>query len=315
MRKVVFVALAGLIFLGTLLSLQSTGAAPSYASGLGLDTETPTATASVTATATSTPSPTVTQTPTPPGPIRFPIISRDPTRTPTATSTATVTPTITRTPTKTATGAPGATGLSGQLARTEPSKPSYATFIENVWLYESIFNPTGQTINFGILGLTTKRPDNSDMPFKTSWDGAGAPGGVLQIFAGCHGPAGNPCAGSSDAGRHVDHVGDNGGNEHTPWEVTQVGTYQVRFYVCYSTYSACQNPGGNWQLLSGPVTFNAINWTPTPSINQVQGATATPDNRADFTGPQCYLITDNPAGIYLSCARPQSQHRVAPRHP
>ncbi len=333
MRKVFFFVLSSLILLGTLLSFQSRAATPSYAEGLGgLDTPTATATATATETATATATTTSTASPTTTattsatvtatpsrtatstrGPIRFPLIMRQPTLTPTATSTATKTPTATLTPTKTPTQPPITTGLTGQMALKE-NKPTYATNIENVFFYENIFNPTGGIIFYGILGVNVQQPDGSWMPFKTSWDGAGAPSGRLQINAGCHGPSGGVCAPNADAGRATDHVGTNL-NEDSPWKVTQVGQYKMYFMVCYSSYTGCQQQNGAvWAQLAGPVNFQAINWTPTPSAN-VANPTATPAYSAADYGPICYLITDDPAGTYLSCPKPQSKHRPLARHP
>jgi hypothetical protein len=244
----------------------------------------------------------------------MPLIFKDRTPTPTPTNTATPTasptrtPTVTAPPTKTSTGVPGATGLTGNLARQDPSKPSYATYIENIWMYENIFNPTGGTINFGVLGIQTTGPQ-ANIPFQTSWSGSGAPGGFLQLFAGCHGPAGIPCAGSEGAGRHTDHVGD-GANEHTPGELQVPGNYSSRLYVCYSNFNACLQPGGNWVALGNPVGFTLINWTPTPMLDVV-GPTPTSefDSQVRDNRPECYLITDDPAGIYLSCVRPEAKYR------
>jgi hypothetical protein len=341
MRRLFLGALAALVIIGTTVSLRARVATPLYAEGLVVFTSTATATVTetatttatatatatttstatrtATATATATPTTTATSTATPTvtntatktrtptatatwGPVRMPLVFKQASWTPTATATAT------RTPTASATSGAITTGMTGQLARTEPNKPTYATFIENVWMYEWIFNPKAYTINFGVLGLAATGPVN--LPFKTSWDGAGVPGGQLQIYAGCHGPAGIPCAGSTDAGRHVDHVGDNGGGEHSPWEITKPGVYQVTFYVCYSTFTACQQPGGVWQALSGPVSFTAIDWTPQP--DQGVAPTPAPYVSADY-GPVCYLITDDPAGIYLSCPKAEAQHRPLAR--
>lgn len=297
MRKIFFFALAGLIVLATALSLQTQGATPSYAEGLGVDT--PTGTASPTTTASPTITPTPTGTPTF-GPIRFPLIFRQPTLTPTNTTTPTPTPTSTVTPTP----PPITTGLTGQMAL-KLNKPTYATNIENIFFYENIFNPTAGTIYYGILGVNVQRPDGTWMPFKTSWDGGGAPSGRLQINAGCHGPGGGVCAPNADAGRAEDHVGSNPG-ENSPWKVTQVGQYKMYFMVCYSTYTGCQQGGAVWAQLAGPVNFQAIHWTPSP--DEVTEPAPEPEYSAEY-GPICYLITDPQDGTYLSCPKPEAKHR------
>jgi hypothetical protein len=201
---------------------------------------------------------------------------------------------------------PGATGLTGRIQLSE-NKPTYATFIENVFFYEWIHNPTGSTVRFGILGVATSGPQPG-YPFRTSWDGAGAPGGQLEIFAGCHGPAGIPCAPNPDAGRHQDHVGDSA-FEDSPFEIEVPGTYTLQFYVCYSDFSACQQPGGNWQQLGSNVQFTTIHWTPTPSFGQ----TAPTQAAAAFQGRLCYLITDDPRGLYLQCSGPRLHSRPLER--
>ncbi|MCC7359553.1 MAG: hypothetical protein IT317_08760 [Anaerolineales bacterium] len=306
MRKLILVGLAGVICWGGLLALRSAGATPTYAEGLGVDTETATATATASETATATSTATATATKTR-GPNYLPVILRD--KTPTPSPTMTATPINTQTPTQ----PPITTGLTGQLARTEPNKPSYATFIENVFFYENIFNPTAGTIYYGILGVNVQRPDGSWMPFKTSWDGGGAPGGRLQIWAGCHGPGGGVCAPNADAGRSEDHVGNNPG-ENSPWKVTQEGQYRMELWVCYSTFNGCQQGGAVWTKLGSDIAFNAINWTPSPPDMVTEPAPGpTPEFSEDY-GPLCYLITDDPAGTYLSCPKPLLKSRPLARH-
>jgi hypothetical protein len=316
MRKLTVLAAVGLILVLALWASQPS--TPTYADvGGATVTETatatasPTATATATATATDTPTntATATNTATPTatqGPRYLPWILRLPTFTPTNTPTPTNTATPTATGTATATSVSGATGMTGHMQLAE-NKPSYATFIENVFFYEWIHNPTGSTIRFGVLGVGTVGPQ-PNYPFRTSWDGAGAPGGQLEIFPGCHGPAGIPCAGSSDAGRHQDHIGDSV-VEDSPFEIEVPGTYTMRFFVCYSDFNACQQPGGNWQQLGGDVQFTAIHWTPTPSVNAAE-----PDDAPrDSSGRLCYLITDDPRGMYLSCSGPKLRSRLLHR--
>jgi hypothetical protein len=221
----------------------------------------------------------------------FPIILRQPT----------LTPTPTATPTASSTASPCGTGFNGHLELRFP-KDSYATYIENVVFSEYLFNSTSSTICFGILGMGVTGPQT--LPFKTSWDGGGAPGGRLEIWAGCHGPAGLPCANSAAAGRHEDQLGD-GPEDHSPWEITTPGTYNATLYVCYSPYSDCLAPGGHWAAVSGAVPFTMIHWTPTPSA-VTDGGQIEPTPKP-FGGQICYLITDDPAGIYLKCDGKQTK--------
>lgn len=233
-------------------------------------------------------------------PSYLPILLKQPTFTPTATATPTATPTAT------GTASPCGTGFSGHLELTFP-KVSYATYIENVIFSEYVFNPTATTICFGILGMGVSGPQT--LPFKTSWDGAGAPGGRLEIWAGCHGPAGMPCAGSSAAGRHEDKLGD-GPEENSPWEITTPGTYNATLYVCYSPYATCiGGQGAHWAAVSGAVPFTMVHWTPSaPQGDGLVEPTPTP-----FGGRLCYLITDNPDNIYLKCDGKQTESMSRPR--
>lgn len=199
----------------------------------------------------------------------------------------TPTPTPTATPTATATQ-PSPSDLGGQLSLVE-NKPTYATYGEWIRFYELIHNSTISEIRYGILGVKVVGP--VELPFKTSWDGAGASGGMLTINAGCYGPGGGTCAPNPDAGRAEDHVGDDW-SEHSDWEITQPGRYTITMYVCLSPFSACTSGGGDWRQVGNSVTFDAIHWTPPPSGLSLFEETPR-------TG--CYLITDNPAHIYLSC--------------
>ena len=217
--------------------------------------------------------------------VLLPMIFDQPTFTPTTTATSTPTPTAT------STARPCATGFNGHLQSTD-NKSSYATFIERIRFNEFIHNPTGSAICFGILGISTTGPQT--LPFKTSWDGAGAVGGVLEIWAGCHGPTGMPCAGSAGAGMSQDHLGD-GVEEHNEFEITTPGNYVATLYVCYSPFSACLAPGGNWAGISDGVPFTMVHWTPPPPGISGQ------DEFAPTGDPICYLVTDDPEGIYLDC--------------
>jgi hypothetical protein len=187
------------------------------------------------------------------------------------------------------------------------NKPSYATFIENIKFFERIQNPTGTTVGFGILGVQTTGPQ--PVPFKTSWDGAGVPGGRLELWAGCWGPQGIPCNGNADTAWHEDHVGDNP-LESSPHEIQIPGNYQLRLFVCYSAFADCLQPGGVWAELAGPVPFTAVHWTPTPTL--AGAGDAEPDEvvPSDDGRPVCYLVTDDPGGIYLNCQRAKMRMRA-----
>jgi hypothetical protein len=186
------------------------------------------------------------------------------------------------------------TGFSGHLDLRD-HKLSYATYIERVVFNQWIYNPTSSTICFGILGMNVSGPQV--LPFKTSWSGVGA---RLEIWAGCHGPSGMPCAGSSEAGRHEDHLGD-GIEEHNQNEIQVPGTYHSTLYVCYSPFAECLAPGGHWVALSAPVPFVMVHWTPSAPL---EGEQATPEPEPSNA---CYLITDDPAGIYLKCDGKQTK--------
>ena len=188
----------------------------------------------------------------------------------------TPTPTITPTPTATPTAVPSGGSVVGELTR-EDNKPTYATNIEDIWFYDLIHNVSGGTAYFGILGVNVVGPASK---FVTLWDGAGAPGGVLTINAGCWGPNGIPCAPNADAGR-----------QRASLRVTAPGTYTLDLSICYSNFTACQQPGGNWQSLAS-VQITAIDWTP-----QAPGMAETRVTPAAV----CQLITDDSRGIYLSC--------------
>jgi len=200
----------------------------------------------------------------------LPVVVKQPTLTPTPTPTAT----------PTATAAPGGGPVVGELTREDPNKPTYATNIEDIWFYDLIHNVSGGTVNFGILGVNVAGPAPY---FKTLWDGAGAPGGVLPINAGCWGPNGIPCAPNADAGR-----------QRASLRVTAPGLYTLTLYICYSSFNACQQPGANWQPLAS-VQITAIDWTPQPpGIVRNDAASET----------VCYLSTADPARTHLVCPTP-----------
>ena len=168
------------------------------------------------------------------------------------------------------------------MTREDPNKPTYATHIEDIWFFDLIHNTSGSNAAFGILGVNVIGPAPY---FKTLWDGAGASGGVLPINAGCWGPNGIPCAPSANAGR-----------QRASLRVDAPGQYTLTLSICYSSFNACQQPGGNWHSLAS-VQIVAIDWTPqAPGIAE---ATVTP-------AAVCQLITADPAGIYLKCPPPEN---------
>jgi hypothetical protein len=187
------------------------------------------------------------------------------------------TPTFTPTPTATPTSIPSGGPVVGELVREDPNKPTYATNIEDIWFFDLIHNVSGGTVYFGVLGVNVDGPAPY---FKTLWDGAGAPGGVLPINAGCWGPNGIPCAPNADAGR-----------QRASLRVTAPGQYTLTLYICYSGFNACLQPGGNWQPLAS-VQITAIDWTP-------QAPSTTRTELRPATG--CQLITADAARVYLSC--------------
>jgi hypothetical protein len=209
----------------------------------------------------------------------LPIIFRAPTLTPTPTPTASPTSIFS-----------DCSGLEGDISLVE-NKPTYATYGEWVKFYTWIHNVTGHTACFGILGVNVVQPNGVPLNFNTQWSGQGA-GGWLTLNPGCWGPNGIPCAPNVDWGRQEDHTGD-GWPDHTDRELTMQGTHTIYYYACYSNFWACQEPGGDWHLLD-QVSFNTIHWTP-----QAVSAAAAPT-----PGPRtgCYLVTNDPKGIYLDCS-------------
>jgi hypothetical protein len=261
-------------------------------------TETPTATVTPTATSTgtttqtstTTQTPTQTETPTqtPTIGILLPIIMKQPS----PTSTATFTPTPTFTPSKTPTTMSCNGRFDGSIAL-EENKPTYATYIEWVKFLQWVHNNNNSTTCFGILGFNAIKPDGSAYPFNSQWSASGVPSKLLTIYANCWGPNGQPCAGNQGSGQQEDHMGGSG-----TYQVAEQGVYTVYYMVCYSNYNDCQNGNAhpNWAQL-GVIQFTAINWTPgAPS----GAATPTPEVAAP-TGPECYLITNDPRGTWLDC--------------
>ena len=181
--------------------------------------------------------------------------------------------------------------MSGNVRREEPNKPSYATNIEDIWHWYWIHNANASPVYFGVLGLNVVK-DPSYNFFHTSWDGKGAPNGLLSIDGGCFGLNGYVCSPDDASAQLRDQV-----------HVSQPGHYQMTLAICQSSFLACSQPGGAWQELS-TVTFDAIDWTPTPPA-QFQ-ATPAPAER-------CQLITNDPRGTYLRCTKAQMRHRYQAR--
>lgn len=210
------------------------------------------------------------------------------------TFTPTLTPTRTPTPTATRTGMPGASGLTGQIVL-KLNKPSYATYIENVYFYQLLHNPTGGPIAYSYLGVNVRQPDGSYLPFKTSWTGA-----PDTILPGCYGPNGAPCSPGPDGAWNEDHVGDDA--ESTAWEIRQPGGHVIELWVCYSSHAGCGQPGAAWAKLA-EVGFTAVHWTPSaPGIKAEE---------PDWSDRACFLIVEDPEGPYLRCppgVDPSSQH-------
>ncbi len=197
------------------------------------------------------------------------------------TPTPTKTPTPTRTPTATAT-LPAPQAMQGNLRREEPTKPSYATNIENVWHFFWIRNNNLTSVYYGVLGVNVFQSSSYNF-FHTSWSGELAPNGALEIFGGgCYGPGGYPCAGSAQSAEQRDTV-----------IVSQPGTYTMSLFICQSSFAKCTDPngGGNWGSALSTVTFTAIHWTPSAPTGD---PTPQPDEL-------CQLILDNPGGAYLDC--------------
>jgi hypothetical protein len=210
----------------------------------------------------------------------FPLVFNPPTPTPTSTPTATRTPTATPTAT---TGLPLPQPMQGNIRREDPNKPSYATYIEDIWHWFWIRNNNASRVYFGILGVNVQKHQSSYSFFHTSWDGAQAPNGVLEINGGgCYGPVGIPCGGSAGSSEQRDKV-----------IVTEPGTYTLSLHICQSSFSTCTNPsgGGHWSGPLSSVQFVAIHWTPSAPTGDPKPLPEEP----------CRLITDNPGGTYLSC--------------
>jgi hypothetical protein len=154
-----------------------------------------------------------------------------------------------------------------------------------------VHNNNAATTCFGILGYNAIKPDGSAYPFNSQWAAGGVPSKFLTIYANCWGPYGQPCAGSQASGQQV----DTSLGTYPTYVISEVGQYTVYYMVCYSDFNTCQKPGGNWAQL-GVIQFVAVNWTPSaPSGTAVASTPQAP------AGPECYLVTDDPRGIYLNC--------------
>lgn len=83
----------------------------------------------------------------------------------------------------------------------------------------------------------------------------------------------------------------------------------MQLAVCYSPFQDCQTPGlAVWQDLGSPVDFVAVHWTPSP-FEQFE-PTPAPRDRNERV---CYLITDDPRGMYLQCSGKEARSRPLSR--
>jgi hypothetical protein len=301
MRRYGFLGIAALVmFLAALRILPSAPAQAAPALGVTTPSSTPTATA--TATSTKTPTKTSTPTKTPTVVWLLPFVAKQPTLTPTSTSTPS--PTWTPSQTPTTFSCPGR--FDGSISL-EDNKPTYATYIEWVKFIQWVHNNNDSTTCFGILGFDAIQPDGSHMQYNSQWNAQGVPSQYLTISANCWGPNGQPCAGSQGSGQQEDHVGTG------PYLVTQEGQYTIYYTVCYSTFNACLSPGSNWAVL-GSIQFTAINWTPTPPSGPSGTEIAPTPTTPPSTGPVCFLITNDPRGMYLNCNTPHLKERQLFHH-
>jgi LysM repeat protein len=185
--------------------------------------------------------------------------------------------------------------LAGQIML-ESNKPTYATKIEDVWFYELVQNPTGQTARFGILGINVTGPNVNY--FHTSWSAPNEPDQEFTLNPGCYGPVGIPCAADSNWARHRDAVG--GLPQNRPGEtLTTPGQYLLEFFACYSGYKVCQTPNGSWERL-GSVSIVAVDWTP-PAASILSPKLLTPSPTPPAPTSLCYLLKDDPQHIQLFC--------------
>lgn len=231
----------------------------------------------------------------------FPNVALQPTLTPTPT------PTLTPSVTPTQFVCNGRFDGSISLIPKADGSTTYATYIEQVHILQWVHNNNGQTTCFGILGYNLIGPGGTGpYQFNSQWSASGSnvPNHLLTISANCWGPYGQPCAGSQSSGQQVDtSIGT-----HPKYIINQPGVYAVYYMVCYSDFNACQKAGSNWAQL-GVIQFTAINWTPgAPSGTETA---PTPESQ---TGPACYLITDDPAGIYLNCNTSHLKERQLFQH-
>lgn len=323
MRRYGILGVTALVmFLAVLRSIPSTPvqAAPllvSTSTGTATSTATATPTATTTATATTTGTPTATATATATGTTtQTPTPTSTPTRTSTPTKTSTIglafplifkqptrTPTPTWTPSQTATALNCSGRFDGSISLIPKSDGSttYATYIELVHILQWVHNNNGATTCFGVLGYNAIKPDGSQYQFNSQWSASGVPSKYLTIYANCWGPYGQPCAGSQASGQQV----DTSLGSHPIYVISQVGQYTVYYMVCYSNFNVCtqKGGGGDWEQL-GVIQFIAVNWTPpAPAATVVAPTPQAP------TGPVCYLVTDDPGGIYLNCNTPRLKER------
>jgi hypothetical protein len=129
----------------------------------------------------------------------------------------------------------GAHGVSGMLNLCS-SKVTFAVN-ERVCFVEWIKNNTAQAVAYGLLGVTAVK-DGGGAQFQTSWSGERAAHGLLGIDAGCIGPT-DRCKGQWEDGMRLGSPGN----------------YQLFLNVCFSNFTTCRSPSGDWEVLSGAIVI------------------------------------------------------------
>jgi LysM repeat protein len=149
-------------------------------------------------------------------------------------------PTSNPPPAATPTPAPGSVGnthgLVGTLTLCNPEKPSFAANIERICFHENLFNPTGGSVQYGILGVQATNLTGGPNQFQTSWRGD-------DLFV----PAGGNAPG--------------GGNWEDGIYITTPGTYRLQLAVCFNTVDACL-AGSGWETLTAGVNVVVVFWLP-----------------------------------------------------
>jgi hypothetical protein len=130
-----------------------------------------------------------------------------------------------------------ARGLSARLTLCS-NRTTYAVN-ERVCFIEWIKNNTDQPIRYGILGVQADNLAGGGQ-FQTSWSGIGplAEGGQQRVDPGCEGPT-DRCGGQWEDGIRI----------ATP------GTYRLTMRICFSPLEQCQGAGGDWAVMSAPITI------------------------------------------------------------